>query len=180
MGEGWGEGAVRTNMLVPQNLRSRQWNGHDSAADLWSFFVLTAHCTDQQDLGSRVHETLRDDLALTTRVEWLTDDFDIDRNRFVRSEPDLPRLIFSNSEYAKDGLLPICELTGRTVWFERGRGLIEDVCSRGLVESQFGTLPSESAEVNGEMLQDLCRFYCATQDERYRLSPKAATMASSG
>jgi len=156
------------NMLVPQNLRSRQWNGHNSAADLWSFFVLTAHCTDPDGLGTMVRQTLRDDVALTTRVGWLTDDFDIDRNRFVRKEPGLPHLIMTNSEYVKDGLLPICELMGQTVWFDRARGLIEAICTRAPVPTAFGNIPSESAELNGEMLQNLCRFFCATRDERYK------------
>ncbi|MFW6163292.1 MAG: hypothetical protein ACODAJ_11035, partial [Planctomycetota bacterium] len=164
----WYEHKGTSNMLVPQNLRSRQWNGHNSAADLWSFFVLTAYLTDQEGLGETVRQTLRDDIALTTRVGWLTADYDIDRNRFVRNEPNLGRLIFSNSEYVKDGLLPICELMGQTVWFDRARGLIEDICTRAPVETRFGNIPSESAEVNGEMLQNLCRFYCATKDERYK------------
>ena len=156
------------NMLVPQNLRSRQWNGHNSAADLWSFFVLTAHCTDPDGLGTMVRQTLRDDLLLTTRVGSLTADFDIDRNAFVRKQPDLNRLIFSNSEYVKDGLLPICELMGQTVWFDRARQLIEDICTRAPVATKFGNIPADSAEVNGEMLQNLCRFYHATKDERYK------------
>ena len=164
----WYKHKGTANMLVPQNLRSRQWNGHNAAADLWSFFVLTAHLTDQKVLGAMVRQTLRDDIALTTRVGWLTADFDIDKNAFVRKEPDVNRLIFSNSEYVKDGLLPICELMGQTVWFDRARGLIEDICTRAPVETKFGNIPSESAELNGEMLQNLCRFYCATRDERYK------------
>ena len=62
------------NFLLPQNLRSRVWNGHNSAADLWSFFVLTAHLTDPKGLGTLVRHTLRDDILLTTRHGPLTDD----------------------------------------------------------------------------------------------------------
>jgi len=61
----WYKHKGKGNMLLPQNLRSRQWNGHNSAADLWSFFVLTAHLTDQKVLGTLVRQTLRDDILLT-------------------------------------------------------------------------------------------------------------------
>jgi len=164
----WYKHKGTNNHLLPQNLRSRIWNAHNSAADLWSFFVLTAYLTDRPALESFVRQTLTDDVRLATRVGWLTDDFDIDRNRFVRREPSLNALIFSNSEYVKDGLLPIVELLGHTVWFHRARTLIEAICLQAPIEAKFGRIPSESAEVNGNMLQNLCRFYCATRDDRYR------------
>ncbi len=164
----WYKHKGRDNFLLPQNLRSRVWNGHNSAADRWSFFVLTAHLTDQKVLGTLVRQTLRDDILLATRVRRLTDDYHIDRNAFVRKEPSVSHLIMTNSEYVKDGLLPIIELTGETVWFDRCRDLLDDIFAIAPVETRFGKIPSESAELNGEMLQSLCRFYGATRDPKYK------------
>jgi len=74
----------------------------------------------------------------------------------------------TNSEYVKDGLLPIIELSGETVWFDRCRDLLDDIMALAPVETRFGKIPGESAEVNGEMLQNLCRFYGATKDPKYK------------
>ncbi len=156
------------NHLLPQNLRSRQWTAQNSAADLWSFFVITAYFTDAEALDTFVRETLRDEIRLTTRLGRLPDDYDIDRNVFVRREPDLPKIIFGASEYVKDGLLPIVETMGRTAWFYRGRDLLEDICAHAPVETRFGKIPSDGAEVNGNMLQGLSRYYSATGDPRFK------------
>jgi hypothetical protein len=156
------------NHLLPQNLGSRQWTAENSAADLWSFFVITAYLTDQKALDGDIRQTLRDEIRLTTRVGRLPDAYFIDQNRFVRQDVNLPRIVFGASEYAKDGLLPIVELMGRTAWFTRIRDLLEDIFANAPVKTKHGDLPGDSAEVNGEMLQNLCRFYSATGDPRYK------------
>jgi len=167
--EAWYRHKGQGSQLLPQNLGSRQWTAENSAADLWSFFVITAHLTDHKALNTFVRQTLIDEIRLTTRLERLPDSYDIDKNVFVRSELNLPRVLFGASEYAKDGLLPIAELMGRTAWFERIRDLLEGIFAHAPVETRFGKIPSENAEVNGEMLQNLCRFYCATGDPRYKM-----------
>jgi len=76
-------------------------------------------------------------------------------------------VIFGASEYAKDGLLPLVEVMGRTVWFQRLREIIEDVCENAPVATDGGPIPSDSTEGNGEMLQSLARLFFATGDRRY-------------
>ncbi len=156
------------NHLLPQNLGSRLWTGENSAADLWSFFVLTAYLTDTDALNSYVRQTLIDEIRLTTRVGMLPDAYHIDRNVFAREEINMERVLFGSSEYVKDGLLPIAELMGRTAWFQRSRDLLDGIFAHAAVHTRFGKIPSERAEVNGEMLQNLCRFYSATGDPRYK------------
>lgn len=156
------------NQLLPQNLGSRQWTAQNSAADLWSFFVLTTYLTDEAAFNGQIRQTLRDEIRLTTRLDSLPDDYHIDRNAFVREEINLPRIIFGSSEYVKDGLLPIAELMGRTVWFERSRSMLDDIFKHAPTKTKFGMLPGDTAEVNGEMLQNLCRYYSATGDPRYK------------
>lgn len=182
--------------LLPQNLNGRIWSPENSAADLWSFFVITAFLTDREAYEGPVRQTLIDEIRLTTRLGRLPDHYDIDRGAFAvpgrwtvgideiarlaesgrwtgqsGSGPlpsDLSRVIFGASEYVKDGLLPIAELTGRNAWFERARGLTEDICTAAPVQTRFGRIPSELAEVNGNMLQQLCRLFTATGDARYK------------
>lgn len=163
----WYGHAGTGNALLPRNLRQRVWNTQDAAADNWSFQVITAYLTDPDAYGGMVRQTLRDELRLTTRVGSLGDAYQIDGNRFVRRAAHLPSILFGASEYVKDGILPIAELTGRTAWFERGRQMLIDIMTLAPVETRFGRLPAASAEVCGEMLQALSRYYGATGDPRF-------------
>ncbi|MCG3125485.1 MAG: hypothetical protein CHACPFDD_00308 [Phycisphaerae bacterium] len=184
------------NALLPQNLNGRIWSPENSAADLWSFFVITSYLLDREAYEGPVRQTLIDEIRLTTRLGRLPDHYDIDRGAFAvpgrwtvgvddvarlaESGPweplratgplpgDVSRVIFGASEYVKDGLLPIAELTGHNAWFERARGLTDDICAAAPVTTRFGRIPSELAEVNGNMLQQLCRLYTATGDPRYK------------
>lgn len=158
----------KDNYLLPRNLRTRTWEVKDSAADLWPFLVITAYLTDPEALESLARQTLRDEIRLTTRLGWLSDDYDIDDHRFVRPEVEIDRLIFGASEYLKDGLLPIIELMGRTAWLDRARTLIEEIFRHAPVETAYGRIPSDDAEINGEMLQSLSRLYTATGDRRFK------------
>ena len=165
--QGWWPHRDEHSNLLPQNLRSRVWTGANSAADLWPFMVLTCYVTDRALLDGRMRDILHDEIRLTTRVGRLPDDYSFERRDFVRPEPMLDRIIFGASEYVKDGLLPITEVMGRDEWFHRMRGIVEDICTHAPVQTQFGPIPSGNAEVNGEMLQSLCRLYGMTADPRF-------------
>jgi len=164
----WYEKKAPGSYLLPQNLKRRLWNGHNAAADLWSFFVISTYLTDEKAHNTFIRQTLRDDIRLASRVGCLPDDYDIDKNCFVREEINLDRILFSASEYAKDGLLPIVELTGRTVYFQRGCDLLNDIFANAPLETKHGKIPGGDAEVNGEMLQNLSRYYGATGNPKYK------------
>ena len=164
----WYKHRGKNNWLIPDNLGTRIWRPENAAADNWSFWVISSYLTDREMFNTSIAQTLKDEIRLTTRLGWLPDDFNIDTGAFERPEPDLGGIMFGASEYIKDGLLPIAELLGRTVWFERARGILDDIFRYAPVETLHGKLPSTRGEVNGEMLQNLRRFYFATGDERYK------------
>lgn len=164
----WYKHRGKDNWLIPDNLKTRIWRPENAAADNWSFWVLATYLTDREAYEGIIRKTLQDEIRLTTRLGWLPDAYHIDTNRFERAHLDLNRVIFGASEYVKDGLLPISELLGRTVWFERARGILDDIFRHAPLETKHGKIPSSTAEVNGEILQSLCRFYFATGDHRYK------------
>jgi hypothetical protein len=165
--EGWLQHRDPKSGLFPQNLKSPLWTAHNSAADLWSFMVLTAYYTDPGWFDGLMRDVLHAEIRLTTRVRRLPDTFAFATQDFESPEVDVRRVIFGAAEYVKDGLLPISEVLGRDEYFYRMRDLVEDILSESPVESQWGRLPGDDTEVNGEMLQSLCRLYCATSDPKF-------------
>jgi len=77
-------------------------------------------------------------------------------------------MIFGASEYAKDGLIPIVEITGKDYpWFDRMRGLVDDIFKHARIDTPYGKIPSTNIEVNGELLQLLPRLYSMTGERKY-------------
>ena len=154
--------------LLPQNERGPGvWTPENSAADLYPFLVLASRFLDRPLFEGRMREILDAEIFHTDRLDRLPDAWSFRRRGFLRDEPDTGRIIFGASEYVKDGLLPVMDLLGRGPWFERARGLVEDIMKHAPVRTRFGPIPDEGAEVCGEMLQSLSRLYCATGDGRY-------------
>ncbi len=155
--------------LLPQNVRGPGlWTPENSAADLYPFLVLASRFLDRPLFEGRMREILEAEILYTNRLDRLPDAWSFLRRGFLRDEPDLGRILFGASEYVKDGLLPVMDVLGRGPWFERARGLVEDIMKHAPVKTRFGPIPDEGAEVCGEMLQSLSRLFCATGDERYR------------
>ncbi len=137
----------------------------DTAADLYPFLVLTAYLLDPPLYDGYMYEFLRNEIKLTTGADGLPRDLLFNPPR--QNEKDLAYHIFGASEYAKDGLVPIAELLGKTAWASRMVDLVEAIYANAPIETPFGKLPSGSAEVNGDNLQVLCRLYGMTGDEKY-------------
>ncbi|HEY7511922.1 MAG TPA: hypothetical protein VIG50_16805, partial [Vicinamibacteria bacterium] len=74
---------------------------------------------------------------------------------------------FGAAEYAKDGLLAITELLGRTPWFHRMADMTAALMERSAVPTRFGPLPDHGAELNGDVLQTLVRLAAMTGDPRF-------------
>ncbi len=165
---GWLDQADPRTGLIPRNLRqSWFWNAKDAAADNFPFFLLTAHVADSHHLKDVTLAMLETEQRLTNHIDRLPDDYLFERQGF-RDEYELADLIFGASEYAKDGLTPITEWLGPGPWLDRMRGLVEDIWKHAPVDSASGKLPSQSIEVNGELLQVCSRLYWLTGEERYR------------
>ncbi|NQT37510.1 MAG: hypothetical protein HQ581_08480, partial [Planctomycetes bacterium] len=76
-------------------------------------------------------------------------------------------IIFGSSEYCKDGLLAVTEWLGPCPWTDRMLGILDDIWQHAPVETRWGNIPSTNTEINGEMLQVLCRAYWMTGDKKY-------------
>ncbi|MFQ6097647.1 MAG: hypothetical protein ACE5O2_07960, partial [Armatimonadota bacterium] len=164
--EGWLRHADPETGLFPQNLRSPIWTPENSAADNYPFMVLTAYFTDRKMLNGRMRDILVSEVRCTTRLRSLPDAYNLQSHAFDRAELDMRRLIFGSAEYCKDGLLAVTEAMGRDDWLWRMRDIARDLCAVAPVETRFGNIPSDNAEVNGDVLQVLCRLYGATGDPR--------------
>jgi hypothetical protein len=107
--DGWLAHADPQSGLIPRNLsRDRDlWNGRDAAADNYPFMVLTCALTDRELFEGRMREMLRSEIRLTSRVGRLCDDFLFSKQGFAHATTNLDAIMFDNSEYVKDGLIPL-------------------------------------------------------------------------
>ncbi|HLV00853.1 MAG TPA: hypothetical protein VKZ59_06280 [Acidobacteriota bacterium] len=155
--------------LIPRNLNDSRdiWNAPDAAADNYPFMVLTSFFTDRERFEGRLLQMLRTERELTSRLGALPDTYSFSRSTFLEEEPDLDRIIFGASEYVKDGLLPLTEWLGASPWSERMIEIVDDIWKEAPVETPYGRIPSDSHEINGEMLQVLSRVYWMTGDRKY-------------
>ncbi|UCG33936.1 MAG: hypothetical protein JSU68_04725, partial [Phycisphaerales bacterium] len=144
----------------------RQWNYRDTAADCYPFYVWAAYYTDKEVLDTVMVDVLKAEQRLCNHLDRLPVPYDMDGGR--KNVTSIDRIIFGASEYAKDGLIPIVEITGKDYpWYDRMRGLVDDIFAHAPVETPYGKIPSKNIEVNGELLQLLPRLYCMTREKKY-------------
>ena len=74
---------------------------------------------------------------------------------------------FGGSEYVKDGLIAVVEITGHDEWFDRMKAVQDEIWANPTVETKYGEIPSTSIEINGEQIQALTRMYTMTGDKKY-------------
>ena len=167
--DGWLKHADAKTGLIPRNLgRNRDfWNAKDAAADNYPFMVITSEMTDRPLFEGRMLDMLRTETRLTCRIGRMPDDWSFTKQDFVDAQPNLGRIIFGSSEYCKDGLLAVTEWLGPCPWTDRMLGILDDLWQHAPVETPRGKIPSTSTEINGEMLQVLCRAYWMTGDKKY-------------
>lgn len=170
--EAWLREADPETLLLPDRLADKKGNSrestpriytaHNSGADLYPYLILTAHITDPQLLRGRLLEMLRSEARFTWRADSVPGSFDF------RTRKQGEASIFSGAEYAKDGMLAVTELLGRTPWFYRMADLTLDLRKHSTLKTRFGVLPGKNAETNGDVLQVLVRMATMTNDSRYR------------
>ncbi len=158
----------RTKLLpdrLPGGLRGlkpgdprRLYTPHNSGADLYPYLILTAHLTDPEVYRGRMLEMLRNEVRYTGAVPG---------NLELTTGELGPPSLFGAGEYAKDGLLAVTELLGRTPWFYRMVDMTAEVMRRAPVRTRFGNLPASDAELNGDLLQVLVRLTTMTGDRRH-------------
>jgi len=126
------------------------FNYQDAWADCYPFLVWAAWATDQEALNGPVRR------ALHAEIAHCPDGF------FTKSEN-----VFGGSEYVKDGLVTIVEVTGKDEWFDRMKVIEEAIWKDPIIDTPFGKIPSDNLEVNGEQLQVLARLHTMTGEERF-------------
>jgi hypothetical protein len=158
--------------LIPTNLTSKLtvWEPYNAAADNYAFMVLTAWMLDKQLYGGPLFKMLEAEKRLTSRLNSLPDAYSFEKQDFVNDEADTTAIIFHASEYIKDGLIPLAELTGDSPWTDRMLEMMNDFPQYYTVLKnidQLGPYKAVSEEINGNMLQSLSRLYYMTGKQEY-------------
>lgn len=143
-----------------------EWNYRDTAADCYPFYVWAAYFTDLDILNSFMVQALEAEQRLCNHVDRLPVSYDMDKGEKIVI--DFDAMVFGASEYAKDGLVPIVEITGKDKpWFQRMRDIVNDIFKHAPYETPYGLIPSTNVEVNGDLLQILPRLFSITRDTKY-------------
>jgi hypothetical protein len=170
MMHGWLPHADRRTLLLPDRLlglvRGRPneelvYRPHNSGADLYPYLVITAHLTEPELYRGRMLEMLRNEVRYTNGPDSIPGELDLRSGR--RGAPSF----FGAGEYAKDGLVAVTELLGRTPWYHRMVDMMTGFRERAPVATRFGRLPADEAELNGDVLQTLARLAPMSGDPRF-------------
>ena len=143
-----------------------QWNYNDTAADCYPFYVWAAYYTDLNLLDTVMIEALEAEQRLCNHLDRIPVPYDMDQGEQL--DIGFDAMVFGASEYVKDGLIPIVEITGRGYpWYDRMRGIVDDLFQHARYKTPYGNIPSKNIEVNGELLQVLPRLYRMTGEPKY-------------
>jgi hypothetical protein len=143
-----------------------RWNYRDTAADCYPFLCWAAFATDIDLLNGSIRDVLDAERKLCNHLDRIPARYDLKNNRKDDSV-SYDTLIFGASEYVKDGLIAIVEVTGKADWFQRMKEIEDDVWKHARIETKYGKIPSTNIEVNGEQLQALSRLYTMTGEKKY-------------
>jgi hypothetical protein len=166
----WLRHADATTLLLPDHLPSFTEGGkprppvytpHNSGADNYPYLTLTAFFTDRAIFDGRIRAMLRNEMRFTDDAHGLPRALDFRDGQLG------PTYLFGAAEYAKDGLIAVTEMLGRSPWFFRMVDMTAAVIDRSTVETRFGKIPDPGAEVNGDLLQTLIRLAPMTGDPRF-------------
>ena len=147
------------------------WNYSNTAADCYPFLCWAAHVTDVDVLDGPLRDVLHAEIALCNHLDRIPAPYDFEKGAKV-ADASIDTLMFGASEYVKDGLIAIVEITGKDEWFDRMVAIEEDLWKHAHVETPYGKIPSDTrpvrdVEVDGEQLQALVRLYAMTGDPKY-------------
>jgi len=166
---GWLAHADAETLLLPDRLpglvrgkpnTESVYTPHNSGADNYSYLIATAFFADPEQYRGRMMDMLRNEIRYTNAGGAIPGNFDFRTRRLG------PPSFFGAGEYAKDGLVAVTELLGRTPWFYRMADMMAEFRERAPAKSRFGNLPDTGAELNGDVLQTLARLIPMTGDRR--------------
>ena len=157
--------AIDQNTGLYKGQSPKEWSYRDTAADCYPFVIWAAYYTDLDVLNGPMKDILRAEQKICNHIDRLPVDYDLINN--CKMERSVDQIIFGASEYVKDGLVAVVELTGRNEWYDRLKGIIDDIFKNAQIETPYGKIPSKNIEVNGELLQILPRLYTMTGEQKY-------------
>ena len=143
-----------------------RWNYRDTAADCYPFLVWAAYVADEEALNGPVREVLHAEIKLCNHLGRIPVPYDFAKKKKVE-DISYDEMVYQASEYVKDGLIAIVEVTGKDEWFARMKGIEEDLWKHAKFDTPYGKIPSKNVEVNGEQLQALVRLYTMTGEEKF-------------
>jgi hypothetical protein len=169
MMNGWLAYADERTLLLPDFIPGYKrgqrelgvYTPHNSGADNYPYLLATSFFTDRALFHGRMRDMLRNEVRFTSAADG------VPGNLNLKTQALGPPSLFGAAEYAKDGLLAITELLGRTPWFYRMADMTAALMERAAVPSAFGPLPDAGAELNGDVLQTLVRLASMTGDTRF-------------
>ncbi len=142
------------------------WNYRDTAADCYPFLVWAAYVVDEEALNGPVRDVLHAEIKLCNHLDRIPAPYDFAKKKKVE-DISYDEMVYQASEYVKDGLIAIVEVTGKDEWFARMKGIEEDLWKHARIDTPYGKIPSKNVEVNGEQLQALVRLYTMTGEEKF-------------
>lgn len=162
----WLKHADPKTLLLPDHLPvfrpgAPVYTPHNSGADNYPYLIATAWFTDRPLFDGRMRDMLRSEIQFTNDARGMPRTLDLATGKL--GEP----YVFGAAEYAKDGLITVTELLGRTPWFYRMVDMTAALMEHAPVPSRFGALPDKGAEINGDLLQTLVRLAAMTGDRRF-------------
>lgn len=143
-----------------------KWNYRDTAADCYPFLVWAAYVVDEEALNGPVREVLHAEIKLCNHLDRIPVPYDFAKKKKVE-DISYDEMVYQASEYVKDGLIAIVEVTGKDEWFARMKGIEEDLWKHARIDTPYGKIPSRNIEVNGEQLQALVRLYTMTGEQKF-------------
>jgi len=143
------------------------WFYQNTGADLYPHITIGARLLMPSRYGEML-EVLNAERRLTAALPSVPDDLLLPGGQPAGNAAHTR--IFGAAEYAKDGLLPLVERLGPDPWLARLREMADVVIMASATPTRRGSIPANSNEVNGDMLQVLARVYWATGDDRYAIA----------
>jgi len=170
--KGWMKHADPATGLIPRNLTDSKdyWNAWDAAADNYPFMVLTSSILMPDFYNTTARQMLETEKRLTSRIGNLPDTYSFSKKGFRNDVIDTSQVIFGSAEYMKDGLIPLTEWLGQSLWSDRMLDILNDLPQLvRIVKEIHGSFYGNSAvvEVNGDLLQVLSRMYWFTGKREY-------------
>ncbi|HEX3247342.1 MAG TPA: hypothetical protein VHX16_18200, partial [Chloroflexota bacterium] len=163
------------NGLLPKGraAEDRVWDYADTGADLFPHLLIAATLLEPRDAPALTR--IIDTEQAISSTQGLPSNINLNTDK--PEKQNLEDRVYGSVEYAKDGLLPLLERLGPGPWSDRMLDIARRVDAAEPQSTRFGSIPSDSSEVNGQALQILSRAYWLTRDDELARSGARLTRA---